>query len=90
MWYDNRGPGEISLKKPRVIKITYNCLCGSHTTTDMGNEKFVSKGIKCLEEVSQAKGKNNTTSKKCKIICQREDICKRAPGAGGGLAKEIF
>lgn len=57
--------------------------------TDMGNEKFVSKGIKCLEEVSQAKRKNNATSKKCKIICQREDICKRAPGADGGLARRF-
>lgn len=55
----------------------------------MGNEKFASKGIKCLEEVSQAKRKNNATSKKCKIICQREDICKRAPGAGGGLARRF-
>lgn len=51
----------------------------------MGNEKFVSKGIKCLEEFSQTKCMNNAASKKCKIICHREDICKSAPGACGGL-----
>lgn len=28
---------------------------------------------------------NNAASKKCKIICQKEDICKRVPEACGGL-----
>lgn len=55
----------------------------------MGNEKFVSKGIKCLEEFSQAKCMNNAASKKHKIICQREDICKSAPRACGGLLGDV-
>lgn len=84
IWYDNRVPEKHHSRSHWVIKITYNCICFSHTTTGIGNEKFVSKGIKCLEEFSQTKSMNNATSKKCKIIYQREDICKRAPGAGAG------
>lgn len=48
----------------------------------------MSKEIKSLE-FSQTKRMNNATSKKCKIICQWEDICKRAPGVGGGLVGAV-
>ena len=51
----------------------------------MGNEKFVSKEIKCLEEFFQTKCINNAVLKKSKIICQREDICKSTPTVSGGL-----
>lgn len=44
----------------------------------------MSKG-RCLEEFSQTKRMNNAASKKCKIICQKEDICKRVPEACGGI-----
>lgn len=48
------------------------------------------KRIKCLEEFSGTKSMNNATSKKCKIICQREDVCNRAPETGGGLVRRFL
>ena len=51
----------------------------------MGNEKFVSKEIKCLEEFSQTKSMNNSASKKCKQFVEGRTFAGSS-GAGGVLA----